>query len=39
VADYEGRLELTRTNKHPRLLALEDGSYGWVPLALNRVSA
>lgn len=27
---YEGRLELTWTNKHLRLLAHEDGSYEWV---------
>ena len=27
---YEGRLELTWTNKHLRLLAAEDGSYEWV---------
>ena len=26
----EGRLELTWTNKHQRLLAHEDGSYEWV---------
>lgn len=28
--DYEGRLELTWTNKAQRLLAHEDGSYEWV---------
>ncbi len=27
---YSGRLELTWTNKHGRLLAHEDGSYQWV---------
>ena len=27
---YDGRLELTWTNKHLRLLAHEDGSYEWV---------
>ena len=27
---YEGRLELTWTNKHLRLLAHEDESYEWV---------
>jgi adenine-specific DNA-methyltransferase len=28
---YEGRLELTWTNKALRLLAHDDGSYEWVP--------
>lgn len=28
---YEGRLELTWTNKEQRLLAQEDGSYEWLP--------
>jgi adenine-specific DNA-methyltransferase len=27
---YSGRLELTWTNKHERLLAHEDGNYQWV---------
>lgn len=35
---YEGRLELTWTNKHLRLLAHEDGSYEWVPSADYRVA-
>lgn len=35
---YEGRLELTWTNKAMRLLAQEDGSYQWVPPADYRVS-
>jgi len=35
---YEGRLELTWTNKHLRLLAHEDGSYGWVPPSDYRVA-
>src|SRR5205085_870936 len=30
MTEYEGRLELTWTNKHLRLLAHEDGSYEWV---------
>ena len=30
MAEYEGRLELTWTNKDRRLLAHEDGSYEWV---------
>lgn len=30
MADYSGRLELTWTNKHLRLLAYDDGSYEWV---------
>ena len=33
-----GRLELTWTNKDLRLLAHEDGSYGWVPPADYRVA-
>jgi hypothetical protein len=33
VPAYEGRLELTWTNKSLRLLAHEDGSYEWVPLS------
>ena len=35
---YEGRLELTWTNKHLRLLAHEDGAYEWVPPADYRVA-
>jgi adenine-specific DNA-methyltransferase len=35
---YEGRLELTWTNKHMRLLAHEDGSYQWVPSSDYRVA-
>jgi hypothetical protein len=35
---YEGRLELTWTNKQLRLLAHEDGSYEWVPLSDYRVA-
>lgn len=35
---YEGRLELTWTNKSLRLLAHEDGSYEWVPPADYRVA-
>jgi adenine-specific DNA-methyltransferase len=35
---YEGRLELTWTNKHLRLLAGEDGSYQWVPASDYRVA-
>jgi adenine-specific DNA-methyltransferase len=35
---YEGRLELTWTNKALRLLAREDGSYEWVPPADYRVA-
>ena len=30
MADYEGRLELTWTNKHLSLLSHDDGSYEWV---------
>lgn len=36
--DYEGRLELTWTNKSLRLLADEDGSYQWVPAADYRAA-
>ncbi|MHB8575470.1 MAG: site-specific DNA-methyltransferase [Dehalococcoidia bacterium] len=36
--NYQGRLELTWTNKHLRLLAHEDGSYEWVPPADYRVA-
>lgn len=38
VPVYEGRLELTWTNKELRLLAHEDGSYEWVPPADYRVA-
>lgn len=34
----QGRLELTWTNKHLRLLAHEDGSYEWVPPSDYRVA-
>ncbi|HLT18334.1 MAG TPA: site-specific DNA-methyltransferase, partial [Thermomicrobiales bacterium] len=35
---YEGRLELTWTNKHLRLLAHEDGRYEWLPPSDYRVA-
>lgn len=35
---YEGRLELTWTNKQLRLLARDDGSYEWVPPSDYRVA-
>ncbi len=35
---FEGRLELTWTNKHLRLLAHEDGSYEWVGPSDYRVA-
>ena len=35
---YEGRLELTWTNKAKRLLAAEDGSYEWVDPSDYRVA-
>jgi adenine-specific DNA-methyltransferase len=35
---YEGRLELTWTNKHLRLLADEDGSYEWLEPSDYRVA-
>jgi hypothetical protein len=38
VSSYEGRLELTWTNKHLRLLAHDDGSYEWVPPSDYRVA-
>jgi adenine-specific DNA-methyltransferase len=38
VPRYEGRLELTWTNKHERLLAHEDGSYEWLPPSDYRVA-
>ena len=38
IPTYTGRLELTWTNKHLRLLAHEDGSYEWVNPADYRVA-
>lgn len=38
MSKYEGRLELTWTNKHLRLLAREDGSYEWVSPSDYRVA-
>lgn len=38
MPEYEGRLELTWTNKRLRLLAHEDGSYEWVNPSDYRVS-
>jgi adenine-specific DNA-methyltransferase len=38
LTGYDGRLELTWTNKHLRLLAHEDGRYEWVPPADYRVA-
>lgn len=38
MPEYEGRLELTWTNKHLRLLAHEDGSYEWVPPSDFRIA-
>lgn len=38
MSQYEGRLELTWTNKPLRLLAHEDGSYEWVRPADYRVA-
>jgi adenine-specific DNA-methyltransferase len=38
VPQYEGRLELTWTNKSLRLLAHEDGSYEWVSPSDYRVA-
>lgn len=35
---YEGRLELTWTNKHLRLLAHDDGAYTWVSPSDYRVA-
>ena len=37
-APYSGRLELTWTNKHLRLLSHKDGGYVWVPPADYRVA-
>lgn len=38
MAKFEGRLELTWTNKHLRLLAHENGSYEWISPADYRVA-
>jgi adenine-specific DNA-methyltransferase len=38
VPRYEGRLELTWTNKHERLLAHEDGTYEWLRPSDYRVA-
>lgn len=38
MPSYEGRLELTWTNKHLRLLAHDDGSYEWMPASDFRVA-
>ena len=38
MSGYDGRLELTWTNKHLRLLAHEDGSYEWVSPSDYRVA-
>lgn len=38
LSNYEGRLELTWTNKHLRLLAHEDGSYEWLNPSDYRVA-
>lgn len=38
MSDYEGRLELTWTNKHLSLLSHEDGSYEWVNPSDYRVA-
>ena len=38
MPSYEGRLELTWTNKHLRLLAHEDGSYEWIKPSDYRVA-
>jgi adenine-specific DNA-methyltransferase len=38
VGSYEGRLELTWTNKSLRLLADDDGHYEWVPSSDYRVA-
>jgi adenine-specific DNA-methyltransferase len=38
MATYDGRLELTWTNKQLRLLAREDGSYEWVSPSDYRVA-
>lgn len=38
LGEHQGRLELTWTNKHLRLLAHEDGSYEWVSPSDYRVA-
>lgn len=38
VPGYEGRLELTWTNKQLRLLAHEDGSYEWLSPSDYRIA-
>ena len=38
MSRYEGRLELTWTNKHLRLLAHEDGSYEWLEPSDYRIA-
>jgi len=38
VPKYEGRLELTWTNKDESLLAQENGDYEWLPPADYRVA-
>jgi adenine-specific DNA-methyltransferase len=38
LAEYQGRLELTWTNKHLRLMAHDDGSYQWVAPSDYRVA-
>lgn len=38
MSKHTGRLELTWTNKHLRLLAHEDGTYEWVPSSDYRVA-
>jgi adenine-specific DNA-methyltransferase len=38
VPTYEGRLELTWTNKHLRLLAHDDGSYEWLEPSDYRIA-
>ena len=35
---YEGRVEITWTNQHRRLLARDDNTYEWVPAHDERVS-
>jgi adenine-specific DNA-methyltransferase len=38
LSGYEGRLELTWTNKSKRLLVAEEGSYEWVDPSDYRVA-
>jgi adenine-specific DNA-methyltransferase len=38
LGEYQGRLELTWTNKHLRLLAQDDGTYEWVSPSDYRVA-